>query len=480
MDFCYVFLEKNNFFAKKYDKIVVKKYTKNVVCMKREFSKNTTEVFTKTMFHYIPEILKYIDEIKDTRKREYYSMRYLIISEMLMFLSEGRSQRFTETAYKGTNYLENISKIIEEDVTTIPDAEIYTDVFSKIEKEEIEKFQNKINYRMIRNKTYESEKVLGKYNCLLDGSRFQKAHYEVSPEWLSQTKEGKTTWYIAMLELKLVAKEMAISLMSEMIKNEDKKKGNETEQEIEKKSADKLKQDCEFNASKRLLPAFRKQYPRLPVRIIADSLYPSIEMMKLCEELAFEYIFVLKDKKIPTLTKELLSLVSMPEGNREMIETAEHIALTMWVNGIDYQGVTTNIIRQIKKNKKTGEYAIWMWMTNREVTHKNIQKIIYCAKLRDYIENQGFREQKITSGIDLEHVYSKNVKAIKVIYTIIQITHLILQIIEHSDICGKFNKKYGSVKVFRRKFFAHLTERFIDMKYVQMKIQIRFDTEVLI
>lgn len=446
--------------------------------MKKEFSKNTTEVFTKTLFHYVPEILKYIDEIKDPRKRDYYSMKYLIMSEMLMFLSEGRSQRFTETAYTNTNYLENISKIIKEEVTKIPDAEIYTDVFSRIEKEEIEKLQKKINYRMIRNKTYESEKVLGKYNCLLDGSRFQKAHYKVNPEWLSQTNEGKTTWYIAMLELKLVAKQMAISLMSEIIKNEDKKIENETDEEVAKKSDDKLKQDCELNASKRLLPEFRKQYPRLPVRIIADSLYPSVELMKICEELAFEYIFVLKDKKIPTLTKELLALVSMPEGNRQMSETEKHIVLTMWANKIDYQGLKTNIIRQIKKNKETGEYAIWMWMTNREVTQKNLHKIIYCAKLRDYIENQGFKEQKITSGIDLEHVYSKNVKAIRVIYTIIQITHLILQIIEHSNICGKFKEKYGSVKVFRRKFFAHLTERFIDMKYIQMKIQIRFDTEV--
>ena len=78
--------------------------------MKKEFSKNTTEVFTKTIFHYVPELLKYIDEICEPRKRHNYSMRYLIMSEMLMFLSEGKSQRFTETAFEETKYLENISK----------------------------------------------------------------------------------------------------------------------------------------------------------------------------------------------------------------------------------------------------------------------------------------------------------------------------------------------------------------------------------
>ena len=448
--------------------------------MKREFSKNTTEVFAKTIFHYVPEILKYIDEIKEPRKRHDYSMGYLIMSEMLMFLSEGKSQRFTETAFEETKYLENINKITKEKIKQIPDAEIYTNVFSRIKNQEIEKLQYKINYNMIRNKIYENSKILGKYNLVLDATRFQKAHYEINKEWLNETIEGETIWYLSMLELKLVANNMAISIMNEMIKNEDKKKEDETEEEIKNKSIEELKQDCELNASKRMLPKFRQTYPRLRVRIIGDSLYPSIGLIELCEKKNIEYIFVLKDKKIPTLLKEFLTLVSLPTGNREIIETNEKIELTLWENNIDYRGKKINVVRQITKNKETEKYSKWMWITNREITRKNLYKIIYCAKLRDYIENQGFREQKVTSGIDLEHIYSKDIKAIKVIYTIIQITHLILQIIEHSDICGDFNKKYGSVKVFRRKFYAHLTEKDIDIEIIQIKIQIRFDKSTLI
>ena len=78
------------------------------------------------------------------------------------------------------------------------------------------------------------------------------------------------------------------------------------------------------------------------------------------------------------------------------------------------------MIRQITRNKKTGEDSVWMWITK-------------------------------------------------------QITHLFLQIIEHSDICGDFKKKYGSVKVFRRKFYSHLTEREINIEQISIKIQIRFD-----
>lgn len=188
--------------------------------MKQGFSKNTTEVFAKTIFHYVPEILKYIDEIREPRKRQDYSMRYLIVSEILMFLSEGKSQRFTEIAFEETKYLENINKITKEKIKKIPDAEIYTDVFSRIEKEEIEKFQYKINYNMIRNKMYEDSKILGKYNLVLDATRFQKAHYEISPEWLHETKERKNNMVFINVRIK---NKMAISIMSEMIKNEDKR-----------------------------------------------------------------------------------------------------------------------------------------------------------------------------------------------------------------------------------------------------------------
>ena len=171
--------------------------------MKKEFSRNTTEVFTKTIFHYVPEILKYIDEIKEPRKRHDYSMRYLIMSELLMFLSEGKAQRFTETAFEETKYLENISKIIGEKIKKIPDAEIYTNVFSRVEKEEIEKFQYKINYQMIRNKIYEDSKILGKYNLVLDATRFQKAHYEISTEWLHETKERKNDMVLVNVRIKI-------------------------------------------------------------------------------------------------------------------------------------------------------------------------------------------------------------------------------------------------------------------------------------
>ena len=41
---------------------------------------------------------------------------------------------------------------------------------------------------------------------------------------------------------------MAVSIINEMIRNEDRMKENESEEEIEKKSIEEIKQDCELNA----------------------------------------------------------------------------------------------------------------------------------------------------------------------------------------------------------------------------------------
>ena len=203
----------------------------------------------------------------------------------------------------------------------------------------MQRFQYKIMYRMIRNKTFESGKEYGKYNIVIDGTRFKKAHYEASPEWLSQTKDGKTTWYIGTLDMKLVANNMCVPIMNEFMKNED------IEEENINGTEERKKQDCELKAAKRLIEKFKKNYPRLPIRIIADSLYPCASMIKLCEENKIEYIFVLKDKKLPSITKEFLTLVSDKNSNRKLVEEKSKITYTMWENQIDYNCNMVNVIR---------------------------------------------------------------------------------------------------------------------------------------
>lgn len=53
---------------------------------------------------------------------------------------------------------------------------------------------------------------------------------------------------------------------------------------INKKSDCKVKQESEINVSKRLIDKIKNKYPRLSIRIIANSLYPSKPLIEKCEK----------------------------------------------------------------------------------------------------------------------------------------------------------------------------------------------------
>ena len=246
---------------------------------------------------------------------------------------------------------------------------------------------------------------MGKYNVVMDMTRFQKANYEVSGEWLHQTENEKTTYFLAVEEMKLVGKGMAIPLMNEIIKNktdekgkkerkeakketeeekqrkrnkkkyEEKKKGKKGKKKKAKKEGEFNKQNCEIEAAKSLIKKFRRRYKRLPVRAIMDSLYPSEEMIKLLEGNGIEYIMVLKDEKIPTITEEYNKLNDYKENslNKIVKETPKEMILIKWINGIEYKERKVNVIVEMRANKESKEVIKWMWITNREVTQRNVE-----------------------------------------------------------------------------------------------------------
>ena len=75
---------------------------------------------------------------------------------------------------------------------------------------------------MIRNKKYSEAKVLGKYNTILDGTIFQKAHYEVGKESRDRRKDDMV--YSNVRAKINIIWNGSIANECEMIKNENKKK----------------------------------------------------------------------------------------------------------------------------------------------------------------------------------------------------------------------------------------------------------------
>ena len=65
------------------------------------------------------------------------------------------------------------------------------------------------------------------------------------------------------------------------------------------------------------------------------------------------------------------------------------------------------------------------------------------GRLRSKIENQGFNSQK-NEGYNLEHAYSKDYNAEKCFYHLLQVAHIINQLMQHNSEIKQIIKAAGS------------------------------------
>lgn len=87
---------------------------------------------------------------------------------------------------------------------------------------------------------------------------------------------------------------------------------------------------------------------------------------------------------------------------------------------------TANILEYCYEGE-TGKTVKFQWLTDIEVTKKNLEELTEAARGRWKIENEGFNNQK--KGIyDIEHLNSRDSNALKNHYLLTQISDIIMQI----------------------------------------------------
>ena len=87
------------------------------------------------------------------------------------------------------------------------------------------------------------------------------------------------------------------------------------------------------------------------------------------------------------------------------------------------------------------------WATNVPATADNVVAMANeGGRLRWKIENEGFNAQK-ERGYNLEHAYSHDYNGIKIYYLLLQIAHLIMQLLEKGRLLRKtFPRGFGSLR----------------------------------
>lgn len=414
---------------------------------------NILEDLVRIIKQYFPELINKFDGLTDIRHQSYvkYKMKVIFIVRLMGLMCEIKSMHGLTMEFNTEETIKNIAEICGLELEEIPHCDTINDVFEKIKPEEIEEIIKYMINKMIRNKMLEKYKIRGKYyHIVVDGTGLATSKKKYNANCLVKNKTDKNgneyqEYSTYVLEAKLVVGEMVFSIGSEFVENEQENVS---------------KQDCEINAFKRLAKKIKEAYPRLKIIIGADALYASKSIMEICKENKWKYVIRFKEGSIPTLYNEFKTVVE--KNNESKKENYEY------VTKLDYQEEKINIIKYTEDEKNTE----FVYMTDLPITDKNIEETIKVGRKRWKIENEGFNVQK-NGTFDIGHLYSKNQVAIKIHYLIIQIAHILRQLIE------KGLKTVKEMNLKMKEISQNIKQKLISTKQsnleVHRKVQLRFD-----
>lgn len=401
---------------------------------------------------YFPELISKFNGLTDLRNQSYvkYQMKVIFIVRLMGLMCEMKSMQGMTRELNTEEAIQNIAEICGLELEEIPHCDTINDVFEKVKVEEIEKIRKYMITKLIRGKMIQKYKIRDKYyHIIVDGTGLATSRKKYNENCLVKNKTDKNgkeyqEYSTYVLEAKLVVGEMVFSIGSEFVENVNE---------------DETKQDCETKAFKRLAEKIKKEYPKLKIIISGDALYANKPVLDICKENGWKYIIRFKEGAIPSLYNEFETVVS--KANESTIKDYEY------VTGLDYQEKKVNIIKYTEKKKGTE----FVYITDLPITNKNIKATINIGRRRWKIENEGFNIQK-NGTFDIGHLYSKNQVAIKVHYLMIQIAHLLRQLLEKGVTDIKELKL--KLKEISQKLKEQLISTITNLT-VHNKIQLRFD-----
>ena len=164
------------------------------------------------------------------------------------------------------------------------------------------------------------------------------------------------------------------------------------------------KNDCERNASKRLLQDLRREHPHLKVLIVEDALASNYPHLSLLDSLAMDYIVGIK----PGDHRFLFDWINDLPGQQYTItddkETRHdfHFYEDVPLNDASHE-YRVNVLSYTETDKK-GRQKRFSWVTRLPLSMDNVYEVMRAGRSRWRIENETFNTLK-NQGYHFEHNY---------------------------------------------------------------------------
>jgi len=172
----------------------------------------------------------------------------------------------------------------------------------------------------------------------------------------------------------------------------------------------------------------------LKICILGDSLYAAGSIIEICNENGWNYLLSCKEGRQKTLIEDYKYVIDSGEFGEKKNLLGDEKGTAKYVNHVeDITGkeFTANIFeyeyKKINEKTKKITQGKFIWITDIELTSRNIEEMVICARKRWKIENEGFNTQK-NILYKIEHLNSKNPNAMKNHYLLTQISDILMQL----------------------------------------------------
>ena len=368
--------------------------------------------------HFFPDLFEQLRQVEDCRQKSDYALAELLMAGIALFLfQQGSRNAFNNKAQEG-KFKKHYQKLFR---LRLPHLDTVHRVMCRLPEEALEHLKHWLVKKLLEKKVLHKYRFLRRWFVVaIDATGMMSFTEKHCEQCLHQTsKKGKTTYFHNVLEAKLITPNgLALSLATEWI-------ANPTE------AYDK--QDCERKAFVRLATQLKARYPRLPLCLTADGLYPYQGFFEICQAHGWALIVTFKDGNLPSVWEQVQALSPAHQRHERRVQGETVIEQRFrWVNHIDYQGYALHWIECLETltDKQSGEQTRnrFVHLTNLEITATTASLISHTGRLRWKIENEGFNTQK-NHGYALQHKYARvSWRAAKNYYQCLQIAHLINQL----------------------------------------------------
>jgi hypothetical protein len=437
--------------------------------------KNLIEVLSTTVGHYFPEFNQWLNQLTDIRNQDLiiYERRTIVWAALMALITKRQSRMNISHQMRDGHICRNLREFCgQENLKNVPHGDTVEYLMMRLKAEELEGVQVKMMAALLRKRALERHRLLGRYHTVaIDGCHIHSFDYEHCEHCLVQEDKltGQKRWFHTKLMASLVTPTgLCLPMASEWIENEP----------------DYDKQDCELRAFYRLVKKLRVLYPKLPMCLLLDALYAGQPTFDTLKKERMQWIVVFKEGSMSMIYNWVMDIKKhcaqknvIVDCQEEEIEDrqrrsheqkfirlkAQHkkrvrIKETTysWMKGIEFSKDRSlfNIMtcKEVVDGIKMCDY-VWLVSDGLNLNEDNVKTLTQRGRCRWKIENEGINTQK-NGGYRLEHLYSRDKVSMKIWCAILDIAHLINQLIEQGSLITI--KTYGSIRNVSQRMFEHL------------------------